>query len=124
MLISNVRGVQDGGGTEQSAGRKPEEAVEKYPDPRMFGEMPSWGFYVRHATGLTVRDVALRLAKPDARPCVVLDDVQASSFSDLEVPGFAEGKELFAFHGVAGVRVRNCANTPDQALNAGPDGSH
>ncbi len=124
VLISNVRGVQDGGGTEQSAQRKPEELVEKYPDPRMFGEMPSWGFYVRHATGVTVRDVSLRLAKPDARACVVLDDVAASNFYDLEVPQMEPGKELFVFHGVTGVRVRNCANTPDQTFNVGPDASH
>ena len=123
VLISNVRGVQDGGGTEQDAQRKPEELVDHYPDPRMFGEMPSWGLYVRHATGLTVRDVGLRLAKPDARPCVVLDDVTASSFSDLDVVGLAGGKQLFMARGVAGVRVRDCANTPDQTLNAGPDGS-
>ena len=123
VLISNVRGVQDGGGTEQSAQRRPEELPEHYPDPRMFGEMPSWGFYARHATGLTVRDLHLRLAKPDARACVVLDDVEASGFSDLDVPGLASGKELFVFHGVTGVQVRNCANTPDQTFNVGPDGS-
>ena len=89
----------------------------------MFGEMPSWGFYVRHAVGLTVRDVSLRLEKPDERPCVVLDDVVASRFSDLEVPSPAPGKEVFAFRGVKEVRVRDCTNTPDQTLNVGPDDS-
>ncbi len=123
VLISNVRGVQDGGGTEQDAARHPEELADHYPDPRMFGEMPSWGFYVRHAVGVTIRDVSLRLAKPDARPCVVLDDVQASGFSDLEVPDLAPGRESFGFRGVAGVRVHDCANTPDQTFNVAPAGS-
>ena len=124
VLISDVRGVQDGGGTPQDAQRRPEEMPEHYPDPRMFGEMPSWGLYARHATGLIVRGMGLRLVKPDARPCVVLDDVEASSFSDLEVPGPAQGKDLFGFRGVREVRIHNCANTPDQTFNAGPDGAH
>ena len=118
VLISNVRGVQDGGGTEQSARRRPEELADHYPDPRMFGEMPSWGFYVRHATGVAVRDVRLRLAKPDARPCVVLDDVNASEFSDLAVPGLPPDREVFAFYGVRETRVRDCVNTPDRMVNA------
>ena len=124
VLISNVCGVQDGGGTEQDAQRRPEELAEHYPDPRMFGEMPSWGFYVRHATGVTVRDVSLRLAKPDARPCVVLDDVDASYFSDLEVSGLAQGNELFVFRGGTGVHVRNCGNIADHTFNGGSDSSH
>lgn len=123
VLISNVRGVQDGGGTEQSARRRPEELPEHYPEPRMFGEMPSWGLYARHAVGLTVRDVSLRLTKPDERPCVVLDDVEASRFSDLETPGLARGKDLFALHGVRDVRVRHCENTPDQTFDVGPESS-
>ena len=121
VLISNVRGVQNGGGTEQSARRRPEELAEHYPEPSMFGEMPSWGLYARHAVGLTVRDVSLRLARPDARPCVVLDDVEASRFSDLEIPALAPGKEVFVFHGVRDLRVRNCTNTSDQTFNVGPD---
>ncbi len=123
VLISNVRGVQDGGGTEKDRAIQPPEKEKDYPDPRMFGAMPSWGLYARHAVGLTVRDVSLRLAKPDERPCVVLEDVEASRFSDLEVPGLAQGRDVFAFRGVRDVHVRNCANTPDQTFNVGPAGS-
>ena len=124
VLISNVRGVQGGGGTEQSRRRQPQELAAGYPEPGMFGEMPSWGFYVRHATGLAVRDVSLRFEKPDERPCVVLDDVEAARFSDLEIPALAPGKEVFACRGVKDVRVRQCVNTPDQTFGVEPNGSH
>ena len=43
VLISNVRGVQGGGGTEQSRQRQPPELAAHYPEPQMFGEMPSLG---------------------------------------------------------------------------------
>ena len=121
VVISNVRGVQDGGGTEKDRSLHPAEKEKDYPEPRMFGTMPSWGVYVRHAVGLTLGDVSLRLEKPDARPCVVLDDVSASRVSALDVPGLAPGQEALAFRGVQDVRTRDCTNTPDQTFNVKPD---
>ena len=123
VVISNVRGVQDGGGTQEDRSIQPAEKEKDYPEPRMFGTMPSWGLYVRHAVGLTVRDVSLRLEKPDERPCVVLDDVEASRLSDLDVPGLAPGKEAIAFRGVKDVRTRDCTNMPDQTFNVKPNES-
>jgi hypothetical protein len=52
----------------------PEKAGE-YPDPTMFGELPAFGMYLRHAAGITLRDVHLEGAAGDARPGLVADDV-------------------------------------------------
>ena len=49
--------------------------VEKYPEFSMFGELPSWGFYVRHVEGITFRNVHLSLRDSDFRPAFVFDDV-------------------------------------------------
>jgi hypothetical protein len=42
----------------------------------MFGELPAWGFYVRHAQGIEFRNLRLSLKEADFRPAVVLDDVR------------------------------------------------
>ncbi len=52
----------------------PEKAAE-YPDPTMFGELPAFGMYLRHAAGVTLRDIHLEGAEGDARPALVADDV-------------------------------------------------
>lgn len=52
------------------------EAEQEYPEFSMFGELPSWGFYVRHVNGLTMRNINLFLADEDFRPAFVLDDVK------------------------------------------------
>lgn len=52
------------------------ERIEKYPEFSMFGELPSWGFYVRHVEGITFRNVHLSLCDSDFRPAFVFDDVQ------------------------------------------------
>jgi hypothetical protein len=51
------------------------ERIEKYPEFSMFGELPSWGFYVRHVKGITFRRVQLSLRDTDFRPAFVFDDV-------------------------------------------------
>jgi hypothetical protein len=42
----------------------------------MFGPMPAWGFYLRHARNVAMSDIDMRCLTPDARPAVVTDDVQ------------------------------------------------
>mgnify|MGYP000560200848 CR=1 FL=1 len=41
----------------------------------MFGELPAWGFYVRHVNGLTLDQIELKIEEPDYRPAFVFDDV-------------------------------------------------
>ena len=51
------------------------EQINKYPEFTMFGELPSWGFYVRHVDGIRFKDIHLSLVDEDFRPPFVFDDV-------------------------------------------------
>lgn len=53
-----------------------------YPEFSMFGELPSWGFYVRHVNGLELNNVRLNVRKEDFRPAYVFDDVQKLKIKD------------------------------------------
>ncbi|HKX82826.1 MAG TPA: glycosyl hydrolase family 28-related protein, partial [Pyrinomonadaceae bacterium] len=57
VRLSNIRIYYKGGGTLQQAGIVPPEKEEDYPEPVMFGEMPSYGFFIRHVKGITMTDV-------------------------------------------------------------------
>jgi len=61
----------------------------------MFGELPAWGFYLRHARGIQFRNVKLSFKKDDYRPAVTMDDVQSSSFSALKIPTARELPVVF-----------------------------
>ena len=87
--VSEVRleGIQiysRGGGTAADAARPVPEMVRDYPEPMLFGRLPAWGLYARHAAGLQLRDISLRLLAPDARPAVVLDDVSGLRTRDCD----------------------------------------
>jgi hypothetical protein len=56
------------------------ENEKDYPEFSMFGELPAWGFYIRHANDIHFSHVTLRQegAREGAsfRPAVIFDDVQ------------------------------------------------
>lgn len=51
------------------------EQIKKYPEFSMFGELPAWGLYVRHASHVVLKNIHLRLEDKDYRPAFVFDDV-------------------------------------------------
>lgn len=62
------------------------EQIDKYPEFSMFGELPSWGFYIRHAKDITLKNVRLKLAEPDYRPAIIMDDVKGESLEQVFFP--------------------------------------
>jgi hypothetical protein len=99
VRISNVRIHMRGGLSMREAAEQPAELIntffaepgarepyavpdrpEAYPEPSMFGILPAWAFYVRHATGVQFDNVQARFAETDTRPAVVLEDVRDAEF--------------------------------------------
>jgi polygalacturonase len=75
ITLDNIRLSFVGGGTAADSQRKIEEFPEKYPEFQMFGTLPAYGFYCRHARNLTFRNVETRFESPEARPGLVTEDV-------------------------------------------------
>jgi polygalacturonase len=86
ISFSNIRLLSDGGGTKEDAAVRVPERETAYPDPGMFHVLPSYGFYLRHVNGVTLRNVAVGCAKPDLRPAFALDDVTNEDFDDIKPP--------------------------------------
>ena len=62
------------------------EAEKEYPEFSMFGELPSWAFYVRHVNGITMRNVNVRHVDEDFRPAFVFDDVKGLKLDNINQP--------------------------------------
>jgi len=76
-----------------------------YPEFSMFGELPAWGFYVRHAEGLKMKNVRLRCVEPDFRSALVFDEVKKLSLRDVSVRGRG-GQPVTVFRNTRGVKGR------------------
>ena len=86
IKISDVFLEQVGGGTPEMAALDPEERETAYPDPKMFGELPATGFFVRHVRNIEMSNVEIAARTADARPALWLNDVTGADFFRLRVP--------------------------------------
>jgi hypothetical protein len=55
-----------------------------YPQPTMFGPLPAYGLFLRHVTGIRLRDVQLQPTPDEQRAAIVADDVAALRLLDYE----------------------------------------
>ena len=133
ISLSNVNITYRGGGLLCSIEEAVPEVEEKYPDPRMFGALPSYGLFCRHARGVTLSNVRLALGErfwrfnytdhddvvwdtPDGIPtptmpghagrALVFDDVEDLVIDLLRAEGSAEGEPVVMLRDVTQARIR------------------
>jgi hypothetical protein len=74
VTVENVR-VSATGGSRESGDLDVPERESHYPEVAMYGDLPAFGLYVRHARDVTLRNLELSVEQTDARPALVADDV-------------------------------------------------
>lgn len=82
-----------GGASQDSLSIRPPENEAKYPDPGMFGLMPSQGFFLRHIKNLEMSHIEVAAESPDPRPSFYLTGVDRADFIAVTAP-----KGVVAFH--------------------------
>lgn len=80
ITLKNIRVSSIGGGSADLARKEVPENESKYPDADMFGDLPAYGLFCRHAETLVLDNVQFHLEKPDGRPAMIFDRVE-----DLEL---------------------------------------
>jgi polygalacturonase len=137
VRLSNIRILYRGGlSLEQAASQPPElvntffrppggsgpreayavpEREAMYPEPSLFGVLPAYGFYIRHAAGIRMDGVEVGFMAPDTRPAFVLDDVR-----DFEAHGVRAQKApnvpTFVLRDVEEFRVTHSQPVPDTQI--------
>lgn len=84
VTLNNIRIYYKGGGTKQQAALEPPEKETDYPEPSMFGEIPAYGFFIRHVRGLEVSGVNVSYLKDDARAPFMISDAKNVEFRNLK----------------------------------------
>ena len=73
ILFDNVN-ISFSGGLNSIPANPPEYAGQ-YPENTMWGNLPAYGYYIRHATGVTFTNCFTSAASPDDRPWMATNDV-------------------------------------------------
>jgi polygalacturonase len=86
LKLSNIFQQHKGGVAQETLATRPPEFEDKYPDPGMFGPMPSQGFYLRHIRNLEMSHVEIAPMQPDPRPSFFLTGVDRADFIAVTAP--------------------------------------
>ena len=101
VTLSGLRLDSEEGGSAAWVERKIPEQERAYPEARMFGRLPAYGFYCRHVRGLRLQDLDLGASSKEARPAVFCEDTKDLEISGLKsasVPGSQPVVKLIDTH--------------------------
>jgi len=115
LRLSNIRIYYKGGGTKEQAALTPPENETAYPEPVMFGEIPAYGFFIRHVKSLTMTDVEMSYLKDDVRPAFVLNNVQGADFHRVKAQKIP-GNPTFFLKDVTDFNINQFWQLPDTRL--------
>lgn len=108
VTLENIKINYEGGGKKETA-YFPLDSLTSitenpagYPEFSMFGELPVWGFYVRHAKGLTMKNIQLSCQKEDFRTACAFDDVDGLKINRMVIPT-AKTLPVVVFNQVTGL---------------------
>jgi polygalacturonase len=112
------------GGNRRADGRGPDrppappdpfgvpEIEDGYPEPTMFGSLPAYGLYVRHARRVTVDQMDLSTMADESRAPILLFDVAGMEFRHGTAQA-AAGVPVFKLNQVSGFTTEKFTGVPD-----------
>jgi polygalacturonase len=112
VKLSNIQIHYRGGGTRAQADRTIPEQASSYPEPSMFGDTPSYGFYIRHAAGIELSNIDVRFMKEDQRPAFVLDDVKDVDLINIKADRIQD-RPVFSLKEVENFTLRGSRDWPE-----------
>jgi polygalacturonase len=111
ITLENIRIQYDGGGSADSIKREVPEQSANYPEYGMFGQLPAYGFYIRHAVNVRMHSLDLSFEKPDPRPAMVCDDVEDLDLQDVKAKINSAAPAYFLLRNVADALLHDCRPT-------------
>jgi len=115
VKLNNIQFLVTGGAPQEYTTIEVPELEDQYPDPRFFGKIPAYGFFVRHVDGIEFNNVEIRYVNDDMRPAFVLDDVQNAEFNNVDTRN-VKGVPTFMLKDVKNFETYQCESVDNIKL--------
>lgn len=112
VTLSNIRIDTVEEGQLDWVDREIQERPRAYPEARMFGRLPAYGFYCRHVSGLRFENVRVQARPTEPRPLLLCDDVKRLELAGVNGSAPAGKEPLFLFRNVQRAFISGCCAPP------------
>jgi hypothetical protein len=107
VQLSDIKIEYVGGIKKDGYNFKVEELAENYPESTMWGNLPAYGFYIRHARGIKLNNISLSYYEKDERSAMELDDVKDMEIFSLYAKISPEANHLIGINNSKDIFIEN-----------------
>jgi polygalacturonase len=108
ITLSNININFIGGGKKEDSAVKLPEDIDGYPKAKMFGILPAYGMYIRHARNLTLDNIQYNYQNVDYRSVLVCEDVEHITIDKLQAPSSATAAPFIDMTDTRHTEIRFC----------------
>jgi hypothetical protein len=84
------------------------EEEQSYPNGHIFGVLPAYGFYIRHADNVILTDVQLRFTDEDERPAIICEDISLLKITGLLAAASLKSPQLIRLINTKDAIISQC----------------
>ena len=96
-----------GGISEDNFNKEMKELEDSYPESTMWGNLPAYGFYLRHINDIKFSNITLKLKSKDERPAIICSDVENASFNQMSADIDKSAESVFVLDNVRNAVISN-----------------
>jgi polygalacturonase len=113
VTLSNIHIETQEPGLRSMTDRAIPDKPNAYPEARMFGTLPAYGMYIRHARGVRMHNAVFTTLATEQRPAIVADDVANLEISALRVPAQGNQSPVIDLRQTRDAWIRDCTTGTD-----------
>ena len=99
ISLNNIKIIYYGGGTKEDAQTMPPDNEKAY--YHLEGPLPSYGLFIRHAKGITVKDFTVGFMEEDLRPALYCADLDGLELDNFKAERAADGEPSMVLKNVS-----------------------
>ena len=115
VTMSNIRIEYAGDGKKEDSEIEIPEMIKDYPKTRMFGTLPSYGLFVRHAKNIKLNNLSFSYKNREERSAIVLDDVINGDINSLTAETSERSASLIRVKNSEEIKIQN--TSPEKRTN-------
>ena len=105
ISLDNIKIIYDGGGSKEDTQRIPAENEKAY--YYLTARLPSYGMFIRHAKGISLRNVTVGFNERDLRPALYCDDLDGFELDNFKAQRVPDGEPSVVLKNVKNMTKRD-----------------
>jgi hypothetical protein len=107
ISLENISINFAGGVTKDNFNKEMKELADSYPESTMWGNLPTYGFYLRHVKDVKCSNITFTFRTTDERPSVFCSDIENATFNQMRFDIDKSAESVFVFDNVRNAVISN-----------------